>query len=59
MYACVEGGECGVWGVRGWGECTLPSLSLTLSPSLPALDAGRRLETASFLLLSEVHQPPG
>lgn len=44
----------------GWGVCegsTLPSLSLPLPPS--ALDAGRRLETASFLLLSEVHQPPG
>ena len=36
---------------------TLPSLSLSLPP--PILDAGRRLETASFLLLSEVHQPPG
>lgn len=49
MYACVEGGV----GLGGVGS-TLPS---SLSP--PILDAGRRLETASFLLLSEVHQPPG
>ena len=52
-----------MWGV-GWGVCVrgeYAPLSLTLSLSLPpsALDAGRRLETASFLLLSEVHQPPG
>lgn len=50
----------GVWGVgcvcvRG----VRSPLSLTPSLPLPALDAGRRLETASFLLLSEVHQPPG
>lgn len=48
----------------GCGVCVrgeYAPLSLTLSLSLPpsALDAGRRLETASFLLLSEVHQPPG
>ena len=48
----------------GWGVCVrgeYAPLSLTHSLSLPpsALDAGRRLETASFLLLSEVHQPPG
>lgn len=52
-----------MWGV-GWGVCVrgeYAPLSLTHSLSLPpsALDAGRRLETASFLLLSEVHQPPG
>lgn len=46
----------GVW-VCGWGGEYAPLLSHSLSP--PILDAGRRLETASFLLLSEVHQPPG
>lgn len=40
MYACVEGGVgWGVWGVRSL---------LSLPPSI--LDAGRRLETTSFLL---------
>lgn len=50
----------GVWGVGCVCEGGVRS-PLSHSPSLPpsALDAGRRLETASFLLLSEVHQPPG
>ena len=47
----------GVWGLGVCERGVRSPLSHSLSP--PILDAGRRLETASFLLLSEVHQPPG